>query len=435
MASRSIPETRAVDPTLRINWNAWKETWHIVGYAREKKSVFLSILGISWFWFMGSAITLQIPAYTLDILNGNEAITTLLLVAFAVGVGIGSLLCERLSGHRIELGLVPFGSIGLSVFAIDLYFAQPAINLVPVTTVMEMVERPGSIRVLFDLAMLGAFGGLYSVPLYALVQQRAERRHLSRIIAANNIINSLFMVAAAGLALGLLGAGLTIPEIFVVIGVLNIVVALYIYLLLPEFLMRFLAWMLVSLLYRIRTTGEEHIPEQGPAILVCNHVSFVDALVLGGSIRRPVRFVMWYKIFEIPLLKFIFRTAKAIPIATRREDPELLERAYDRIDEELEDGNLVCLFPEGGITYDGTIQAFKPGIERIIERRAVPVIPISLGGLWGSWFSRRSNGRLRRLPGKLFARVDVRIGEPVVPSDVSAAKLELLVRTLRGQNR
>jgi 1-acyl-sn-glycerol-3-phosphate acyltransferase len=397
--------------------------------------VFLSILGISWFWFMGSAITLQIPAYTLDILNGNEAITTLLLVAFAVGVGIGSLLCERLSGHRIELGLVPFGSIGLSVFAIDLYFAQPTINLAPVTTVMEMVERPGSIRVLFDLAMLGAFGGLYSVPLYAMVQQRAERRHLSRIIAANNIINSLFMVAAAGLALGLLGAGLSIPEIFVVIGVLNIVVALYIYLLLPEFLMRFLAWVLVSLLYRIRTTGSEHIPERGPAVLVCNHVSFVDALVLGGSIRRPVRFVMWYKIFDIPLLKFIFRTAKAIPIATRREDPELLERAYERIDEELEDGNLVCLFPEGGITYDGTIQTFKPGIERIIERRAVPVIPISLGGLWGSWFSRRTNGRLRRLPGKLFARVDVRIGEPVAPSEVSAAKLELLVRTLRGQNR
>jgi 1-acyl-sn-glycerol-3-phosphate acyltransferase len=435
MASRSIPETRAVDPTLRINWNAWKETWHIVGYAREKKSVFLSILGISWFWFMGSAITLQIPAYTLDILNGNEAITTLLLVAFAVGVGIGSLLCERLSGHRIELGLVPFGSIGLSVFAIDLYFAQPTINLAPVTTVMEMVERPGSIRVLFDLAMLGAFGGLYSVPLYAMVQQRAERRHLSRIIAANNIINSLFMVAAAGLALGLLGAGLSIPEIFVVIGVLNIIVALYIYLLLPEFLMRFLAWVLVSLLYRIRTTGAEHIPERGPAVLVCNHVSFVDALVLGGSIRRPVRFVMWYKIFDIPLLKFIFRTAKAIPIATRREDPELLEGAYERIDEELEDGNLVCLFPEGGITYDGAIQTFKPGIERIIERRAVPVIPISLGGLWGSWFSRRTNGRLRRLPGKLFARVDVRIGEPVAPSEVSAAKLELLVRTLRGQNR
>jgi 1-acyl-sn-glycerol-3-phosphate acyltransferase len=435
ISSRSIPETRAVDPELTINWNAWRETWRIVGYARKKKSVFLSILGISWFWFMGSAITLQIPAYTLDILNGNEAITTLLLVAFAIGVGIGSLLCERLSGRRIELGLVPLGSIGLSVFAIDLYFAQPTINLVPVTSVTEMIERPGSLRVLFDMAMLGAFGGIYSVPLYAMVQQRAERRQLSRIIAANNIINSLFMVAAAGLALGLLGAGLSIPEIFVVIGALNIVVALYIYTLLPEFLMRFVAWILVSLLYRIRTTGDEHIPERGPAVLVCNHVSFVDALVLSGSIRRPVRFVMWYKIFEIPLLKFIFRTAKAIPIATKREDPDLLERAYERIDEELEAGNLVCLFPEGGITCDGSIQAFKPGIERIIERRAVPVIPIGLGGLWGSWFSRRKNGRLKRLPGKLFARVEVRIGEPVGPAEVSAAKLELLVRTLRGQNR
>ena len=159
LASRGIPETRAVDPHLRINWNVWTETWHIVGFAREDRSVYLAILGISWFWFFGSAMTLQIPAYTLDIMNGNEKITTMLLVTFAVGVGIGSLLCERLSGHRIELGLVPFGSIGLSVFAIDLYFAQSAMHDVAVTTVREFVNRPGSVRILADLTMLGAFGG------------------------------------------------------------------------------------------------------------------------------------------------------------------------------------------------------------------------------------------------------------------------------------
>jgi len=435
LASRQIPSTRPVDPDLKINWNAWTETWHIVGFAREERSVFLSILGISWFWFFGSAMTIQLPAYTLGILNGNEAITTTLLVAFAVGVGVGSLLCERMSGHRIELGLVPFGSIGLSLFAIDLFFSQPDAQVVAVNSVSEFLARPGSWRILIDLSLLGAFGGFYSVPLYALIQDRTERQHLSRVIAANNIINALFMVAAAILAFGVLAAGLSIPQFYLILAVLNALVAIYIFTLLPEFLMRFLVWILINMLYRVRPTGLENIPDEGPAVLVCNHVSFVDALLVGGSIRRPVRFVMYYKIFQIPLLSFIFKTAKAIPIASAKEDETLLAEAFDQIDKELDAGQIVCLFPEGGISTDGEVQRFRPGIEKIIERRGVPVIPIALGGLWGSWFSRRSGGGLRKIPGRLWARVNVRIGEAVRSEDVTAASLELLVRTLRGDDR
>jgi 1-acyl-sn-glycerol-3-phosphate acyltransferase len=435
IASRSIPETRAVDPELTINWNAWKETWRIVSYAREDRAVFLAILGISWFWFFGSAITLQIPAYTLDILNGNEAVTTTLLVAFAVGVGIGSLLCEKLSRRRIELGLVPFGAIGLTVFAIDLHAAQPVINLLQVTSVESFMLRDGTLRILADVALLGAFGGLYSVPLYAYVQHRADRRHLSRIIAANNILNSLFMVFAAIMALGLLYAGLSIPQLFLVLAGLNALVAAYLFTLLPEFLMRFLAWLIINFLYRIRTTGLENIPEKGPAVIVCNHVSFMDAVIINGSVRRPVRFVMWYRIFEIPFLKFLFQTAKAIPIASASEDRELLDAAFEQIDEELAAGNIVCIFPEGEITRDGHMNAFRPGIDKIIARRPVPVVPIALSGMWGSWFSRRRGGGLHRLPGKLFARVDVRIGEAVQPQAATAPGLEVLVRTLRGQTR
>lgn len=435
LASRQIPSTRPVDPDLKINWNAWTETWHIVGFAREERSVFLSILGISWFWFFGSAMTIQLPAYTLGILNGNEAITTTLLVAFAVGVGVGSLLCERMSGHRIELGLVPFGSIGLSLFAIDLFFSQPDAQVVAVNSVSEFLARPGSWRILIDLSLLGAFGGFYSVPLYALIQDRTERQHLSRVIAANNIINALFMVAAAILAFGVLAAGLSIPQFYLILAVLNALVAIYIFTLLPEFLMRFLVWILINMLYRVRPTGLENIPDEGPAVLVCNHVSFVDALFVGGSIRRPVRFVMYYKIFQIPLLSFIFKTAKAIPIASAKEDETLLAEAFDQIDKELDAGQIVCLFPEGGISTDGEVQRFRPGIEKIIERRGVPVIPIALGGLWGSWFSRRSGGGLRKIPGRLWARVNVRIGEAVRSEDVTAASLELLVRTLRGDDR
>ena len=435
LASRQIPSTKPVDPDLKINWNAWTETWHIVGFAREERSVFLSILGISWFWFFGSAMTIQLPAYTLGILNGNEAITTALLVAFAVGVGVGSLLCERMSGHRIELGLVPFGSIGLSLFAIDLFFSQPDAQVAAVNSVSDFLARPGSWRILMDLSLLGAFGGFYSVPLYALIQDRTERQHLSRVIAANNIINALFMVAAAVLAFGVLASGLSIPQFYLVLAVLNALVAIYIFTLLPEFLMRFLVWILINMLYRVRPTGLENIPDEGPAVLVCNHVSFVDALLVGGSIRRPVRFVMYYKIFQIPLLSFIFKTAKAIPIASAKEDETLLAEAFDQIDKELDAGQIVCLFPEGGISTDGEVQRFRPGIEKIIERRGVPVIPIALGGLWGSWFSRRSSGGLRKIPGRLWARVNVRIGEAVRSEDVTAASLELLVRTLRGDDR
>jgi len=435
LASRQVPATKAVDPALTISLNAWKETWRIVGFARENKSVYLSILGISWFWFFGSAMTLQIPAYTRDILHGNETITTALLAAFAIGVGIGSLLCERMSDHKIELGLVPFGSIGLSLFAIDLYFAQPIASSTHVNSIAEFLARPGSWRVLIDLCLIGAFGGFYSVPLYALIQQRSRRQHLSRIIAANNIINAIFMVGASLLSIALLSAGLSVPELFLVIAALNAVVAIYIYTLLPEFLMRFLAWIIISVFYRIRPVGSHNIPEEGPAVIVCNHVSFVDPIILGGSIRRPIRFVMYYKIFDIRLLNFFFRTAKAIPIAAAHEDEQLMKDAFDTIDAELADGNLVCIFPEGGITADGEVQQFRPGIEKIIERRAVPVIPVALGRLWRSWFSRNPRGGIRKIPGRLFAKVPVTIGEAIPASEVSAAKLELLVRTLRGDQR
>ncbi|MCH7536991.1 MAG: MFS transporter [Proteobacteria bacterium] len=435
VVSRQIPVTSPVDPDLKISWNVWRETRRIINFAREEKSVFLSILGISWFWFFGSALTIQIPAYTADILNGNESVATYLLVPFAVGVGLGSLLCERMSGGRIELGLVPFGSIGMSLFAVDLYFAQPEAHATAVASVGEFMSRAGSWRIILDLALLGAFGGFYSVPLYALIQKRSKRQHLSRIIAANNIINALLMVGAAVLSVAMLKSGFSIPQLFLAIAVLNAVVAVYIFSLLPEFLMRFLAWIVINIVYRIRPSGLENIPSHGPAVVVCNHVSFMDPIILGGSVTRPMRFVMHYKIFQIPLLSFIFRNAKAIPIASAKEDQQMMDAAFDKVDAELAAGHIVCIFPEGGITRDGEIQRFRRGIEKIIERRPVAVIPAALGRLWGSWFSRRKGGGLRKIPGRLFARVPVVFGAPVAAADVTAEKLELLVRTLRGELR
>jgi len=237
------------------------------------------------------------------------------------------------------------------------------------------------------------------------------------------------------MSLTVLNLGFSVPELFLLLAALNVAVAIYIYSLLPEFLVRFLSWILINVFYRMRPTGVENIPEDGPAVVVCNHVSFMDPILLSGCIRRPMRFVMYYRIFQIPLLRLFFDNMRAIPIASRMENEQLMNEAFERVDEELAAGNIVCIFPEGGITRDGEVQRFRPGIEKIIARRPVPVVPVALGRLWGSWFSRRKGGGIRTMPGRLFSRVIVTVGEPVPPREVTAAGLELLVRTLRGEAR
>jgi 1-acyl-sn-glycerol-3-phosphate acyltransferase len=211
-------------------------------------------------------------------------------------------------------------------------------------------------------------------------------------------------------------------------------VAAYIYTLVPEFLMRFLSWVFVNIMYRIKVHGLENIPEKGPALIVCNHVSFMDALVIGGSVRRPIRFVMDRSIFSIPIMGFIFRTARAIPIAPAREDPAALNQAFDRIDAELADGEVVCIFPEGKLTRDGEMSEFKRGVERILERRPVPVVPMALRGLWGSFFSRRDGkAAMSQLPRRFWSRIELIATAPVHGDTASAEDLQRIVAGLRGE--
>lgn len=430
----AMPKAPAADAGLKINWNPVSETWRNLGYIRGNRTVFLSCLGISWFWFYGSIYFTQLPNYTKEVLGGDPGVYTLLLTVFSIGIGLGSLLCERLSGHKVEIGLVPFGSIGMTVFGADLYFAHPQLAAQHGLGVAALLGQPGIWRVLFDLAAMAVFSGFFIVPLFALVQTRSEPARRSRVIAANNILNALFMVVASVLSATLLNyAGLSIPALLLATALLNAVVAIYIYTLVPEFLMRFLSWLLVKTLYRIETEGLERIPEEGPVLLVCNHVSFMDPLIVMGVVRRPIRFVMYYKIYRIPLLNFIFRTAKAIPIAGRKEDADLLEHAFEEVDRALADGELVCIFPEGGITRDGEIAPFRGGVEKILARRAVPVVPIALRGLWGSVFSRHDSALGRsRLPRRFWSRIAVAVGAPLPAAAADAAILEQRVRELRG---
>jgi 1-acyl-sn-glycerol-3-phosphate acyltransferase len=228
--------------------------------------------------------------------------------------------------------------------------------------------------------------------------------------------------------------GFSIPELFLATSILNAVVAVYIFTLVPEFLMRFLVWILIHTIYRVRVTGIERIPEEGPVILAANHVSFADPLIIGGMVRRPVNFVTHYKIFQLPLLHFIFKTGKAIPIASRQDAPDILEMAYRRIHEVLAQGDVLGIFPEGSITRHGEIQPFRKGIEKIISEQPVPVVPMALCNLWGSLFSRR-DPLLKRRPYKLWARIELRIGKPIPPEEVTAERLEEEVRCLRGADQ
>ena len=427
-----VPASPATDASLNINWNPVSETWRNLKLAHGNRVVFRSLLGISWMWFFGAAFLSNFPAFAKEVLHGNEQVASLLLVVFSIGIGTGSLLCETLSRRHVEIGLVPLGAIGMSVFAVDLYFASRGLPPVPTQTMTQFIAQPMHWRVMADLALLSLFAGLYSVPMYALIQLRSQPTHRARIIAANNILNALFMIASSVLAGLMLEAGATVPQVFLAIGLANAVVAFYIFMLVPEYLLRFVAFIASRIVYRFKVSGDEHIPVQGAAILVCNHVSFIDAVLLMAASPRPIRFIMDHQIFRIPVLGTLFRLAKAIPIAPQKVDAATYESAFAEARRVLDDGELLCIFPEGGITRDGTLQPFKGGIMKILQTHPVPVVPIALQDLWGSFFSRAEKGTAMTKPFRrgVFNRVGLVAGPPVAAAEVSPEHLQRRVEQL-----
>jgi 1-acyl-sn-glycerol-3-phosphate acyltransferase len=436
IAAGFVPSSPAPEPGLVVNWNPVSETLKNLGHARGNHSVFLSLLGISWLWFFGSIFLTTFTGFAKETLNGDQNVVTLLLAIFSIGIGVGSLLCERLSGHKVEIGLVPFGSIGMTVFAVDLWLASTGRSPSELAGPGAFLADHANWRVMADLFLLAMFSGFYSVPLYALIQTRCEPTHRARIIAANNILNALFMVVASVMAAALLHAGLSLPQLYLVVGLMNAAVAIFIYTLVPEFLMRFIIWLLIHSVYRLEKSGLERIPDEGPAVIVCNHVSFVDALVIAAACRRPIRFVMDHRIFKLPILSFVFRTGRTIPIASAKEDPEMMERAFAEVGKALQEGDLVAIFPEGRITDNGEMYPFRPGIKRILEANPVPVIPMALRGLWGSFFSRLGGSAMSR-PWRAvpFRKIALEVGD-LVPAPVATPEaLHARVLALRGDWR
>ena len=391
LMARAVPVSPATDAAIKINWNPFSETWRNLKLAHGNLVVFRSLLGISWMWFFGAVFLSMFPAFARDVLHGNEQVASLLLV----------------------------------VFSIDLYFASRGLPANAVMTLTQFVAQPAHWRVMADLALLSLFAGIYSVPMYALIQLRSQATHRARIIAANNILNALFMIVSA-LGVGLLlQTGFSIPQIFLVVGLLNALVAFYIFMLVPEYLLRFLAFVLTRCIYRFRVRGEEHIPVTGAAILVCNHVSYVDAVLLMAASPRPIRFIMDHRIFAVPVLGALFRLAKAIPIAGQREDPLVYERAFAQARRVLDEGDLLCIFPEGGLTRDGELAEFKGGVMKVLQTHPVPVVPLALQNLWGSFFSRIERGAAMTRPLRrgLFSRVGLVAGAAVPAAEVTPALL------------
>ncbi|PSW21010.1 MFS transporter [Photobacterium sanctipauli] len=433
LCSRWIPEAKPSNPDLVFKWQPVKQTRLTLGIARKDKTVFQCIMGISWFWFLGACYLTQFPNFAKLYLGGNAAAVSFLLTLFSIGIAVGSLLCDRLSGHRIEPGIVPLGSMGITVFGAGLMFTTPA-SMPETLSIIEFITHPELFGVFVSLTLLGVSGGIFIVPLYAMMQHRAQSHERAQIIAANNIWNAIFMVVSAISGIIFLSVlDLSIPLFFLFLSVLNFVVVLYIYTQAPDFFWRFLVWVVSHTMYRVKHKDLANIPTEGGVLIVSNHVSYMDALLLAGACPRPIRFLMDRDIYNLPLIRSFCKACKVIPIdATDRKS---VMKAFVKVSKYLERGDVVCVFPEGQLTYDGEVAPFMRGIDLIIKRSPVPVVPVALQGLWGSYFSREGGRALLKIPKRFWSKVNIIVGSPIDSKQANSEILREEVLTLRGDNR
>ena len=415
-------------------FHPWQQTKTLLAYTYRQKTIYQCILAISWFWLLGGALLTQIPQYAKEVLNSCPEVTTYLLVLFSVGIGIGSLLSNFLARGRIEAGLVPVGAFILAagMAGVITISANPALS--ELHTFRTFLHDPRFLHTTLSFFAIAFGGGIYAVPLYAIIQHRAESGHKSQMIAANNILNALFLVLVSVLSIIILSVfGWSLQALIALLLGVHLAISLYIFTVVPEFIMRCLVILIVACCYRLRVRGRDNIPRSGAAIIACNHISYMDALILMVAIRRPLRFIMYYKIFRIPVLRYIFKSARAIPIAGRSEDAALFRQSFEDVHTALADGDIVAIFPEGELTRDGEIGVYRRGIEKMLERDPVPVIPVAIDNLWGSLFS-HAGGLMKGGPRKWFARIDVLIGAPL-PPETDAETLKEKTLALLAQHK
>ncbi|WP_282176640.1 MFS transporter [Vibrio nereis] len=433
ISSRSIPEAPASAPDLTFRWRPIQQTKQTIAIAKADRTTFQALMAISWFWFLGAAYLTQFPNFTKIYLNGSESAVSFLLALFSIGIAVGSLACDKLSNHRIEIGIVPLGSLGITIFGWLMASSVPS-SLPEFETFADFVAHQPLWPVFVYLLLLGASGGIFIVPLYALMQQRAKVTERAQVIAALNIYNSLFMVGSAVLGIVCLTViKMSIPQLFMLLAAMNLIVAIYLFLQRPIFVVRFLVWVLTHTMYRVTHKNLHHLPKKSGALIVCNHVSYMDALLLSAVCPRLIRFVMEEDYANLPILRRFLKRAGVIPISASNRGS--IRRAFNEVEQALAEGHIVCIFPEGRLTADGEMNEFMRGMDIILKRSPVPVIPMALKGLWGSYFSRYKGSACKGLPTRFWSKLEIEAGEPV-PSEIATTTLmHEKVSTLRGDWR
>ena len=430
VSSLFIQDVEAVDERVKPDFTFFKPTFEIIKITMKDKKVFHTCMGISWFWFLGAAILSLLPNLCKDVFNSSEKVGTLFLASFTIGMGIGSFVAEKLSQKRPEMGMVPLAALGMSLFLIDMSYS--AMNFshqsgAELFNISEFFSHEYSLRTLFDLFMVSIFGGMFIIPQFTFLQDYAPRNILSRIIAGNNIWNAIFMVTAAVCIMILSGKGVSIPWIFLILAFGNLIYSLYTYFQNSAVTLRFIFWMMSKFFYHVKIEGREHIPEKGAVVIASNHVSFVDWIMVMAACPRPVRFVIDHVYYYKTGFTFWLKQAHLIPIATKRDNPEMLDQAFNEIRNGLSSGEVIGLFPEGWITRDGKLRKFQPGIKKIVSMQEAVVVPMVIDGLWGSFFSFEGKGVMKGFQFRK-RRVTLKILPPVNSNDFDFKELENIFR-------
>ncbi|MCG9675059.1 MFS transporter [Vibrio chagasii] len=433
VSSCFIPEAPSNAPDLKVKWQPIKLTKATLAIAKKDRPTFQALMSISWFWFLGATYLTQFPNFTKLHLNGTESSVAFLLALFSVGIAIGSLACDKLSNHRIEIGIVPMGSLGISIFGLLMAASTPE-SLPEFSSFQQFVTHSELWPLFAYLLLLGISGGIFIVPLYSLMQLRAKPDERAQVIAGLNIYNSLFMVGSAVMGIVCLSVlELSIPQLFVLLALLNTFVMLYLFYQVPIYAFRFFTWVVTHTMYRVKHKNLHNLPENGGALIVCNHVSYMDALLLSAVCPRLIRFVMEEDYAKLPPLRRFLKRAGVIPISSTNR--RSIRNAFNEVEQALHEGHIVCIFPEGKLTSDGEVAEFMRGMELIIRRSHVPVIPMALKGLWGSYFSRYKGRACKGLPARFWTKLEIEAGEPISPADASCETLRQAVADLRGSQR
>ncbi|MBI4423801.1 MAG: MFS transporter [Elusimicrobia bacterium] len=410
-----IPDTGVRAPGAPIPWNAAAQTLRDIREVEKHPGVLQAVIGSAYFWFLGAVFQMNLLVYGRELMGASDATLTRFQVALAAGIGAGSYLAGRLSRHRVELGLVPLGCLGLVAFGADLAFA---------------FRSP--LRATLDFAALGAAGGCFAIPLQSWIQSRSPAGCRGRTLAAANTVSFLGILAAsASLWAFDEWFGLHAGQIFLVVALMTAVVAGYLLRLLPDALLRLPLYAMSNLVYRIDVAGKESLPAAGPALLVANHVSFVDAFLIAGASPRLIRFLMFRRYYELPGITWFFKAMGCIPISDG-DSPKAMLRSLDAARERLKAGEAVCIFAEGEITRHGQMLRFKKGFERIAHGLDIPIIPVHLDRVWGSVFSFEGGKVLLKWPRRLPYPVTVSFGRPM-PSSSTAHEIRQAILELGAE--